>query len=104
MNQEEFQQIRRQTNSVRNSFEDLERMLEFADQFEVDASTDPGVADRHQAFLEELEQFYFQLEDVLSRADRIENADGETVRELPGNVPDFVQDRVNNRPENPGQN
>lgn len=98
----DLRSVRYEVNNVRRDFEDLEGLLEYADQLEVDTSSDPGVSDQHQQFLNDLTELYFRLEDVLNRADVIEDGSGGTVRELPGNVPDFVQTRANNRPDVPG--
>ena len=98
----DIRDVRHDMNNARRNFEDLEDLLEYADTLEVDTSTDPRVGDRHQQFINDLTELYFRLEDILNRADVIEDESGATVRELPGNVPNFVSDRVDTRPDVPG--
>ena len=88
---------------LRRKFEDLENLVDYADTLEVDTATDSRVGDRHQQFVDDLTELYLELEDILNQADVIEDDDGKTVRELPGNVPDFVRERANNRPDVPGR-
>lgn len=97
--EQHINQSARELNRIRREYSELESLLEYAETLEVDTTTDPGVAERHQEFLDDLEAFYYTLEEILASADRIEDDGGETRYDLPGNVPGHIADRIANRPE-----
>lgn len=100
VNQRDIRTVRHELNSLRNTYEDLENLMEYAEALEVDTTNVEDATDRHQEFLDELEAFYYTVENILARADRIEDDHGEVKHELPAAVPEHVRDRVANRPDN----
>ena len=103
VNENDIRDVRYGLSSLRNNYEDLANLMEYAETLEVDAMNDQGVTDQHQEFLDELEALYYTIENVLARADRIENEYGDVEYELPAAVPQHVLDRVANRPpDRPG--
>lgn len=95
--------VRHGLNSLRDNYKELERLMEYAETLEADAMNNQDVADQHQTFLDDLEAFYYTVENVLAQADRIENQQGELKHDLPATVPQHILDRVANRPaDRPG--
>lgn len=84
-------------NRLNNNFDELIDLLEHADELDVGAADSPEVQRRHADMVDELEQFYMDVEIVLGSVETVETPGGDEPVEFPDSVPEHVRDRVSGR-------
>lgn len=100
---EHFREIIADAVELRDNYNDLEQLIEHADDLSVAIADSEKVFREHEEFIALLEAHYLSIEYVLSQSGRIEDPDGQTVQELPAPVPTYIDDRVATSPKRPNR-
>lgn len=109
LSRDDFRRIHREAREARQAYEDFEDGVSTADRYGADISASAEFAEDHAELMQQLEELYLTVEDVLAGAGEIQlpappaDAAGPTptpeerVRDLPRNPPRYILDRREKR-------